>query len=298
MPKDFTYYISGFYKPQLTVQFIDFEIKKRCVCFSENNRQSENYDIVFVQSGKFAFIYDGITTELKSGDIFIARPFESYKIIGLDSKKTSKIINISFNQSLFKEYNSENKFLRPFTDKKRGFNIYKSEEFEDFSLFEFVSRFKVYYSNKMPLEAFVLATGVLITEIGIIFDKKNNISSTDFAEEYMLRVYDYITSNCFNNITAQEVMKKFSVSRWYIDKVTKKFYGFSFGKTVKDIRMWQAQKYMEKNIELKEVASLCGFDNYSGFFKAYKAFFGVSPSDDMKYYKTHSHFNSRNWFEK
>lgn len=298
MPKDFTYHILGFYKPQLTVQFISFEIIRKCICFSEKNQQAENYDIVFIDTGKFSFICNGVSFELKPGDIFISRPFENYTIIGLDNKNTSKITHISFSQSLFNEYNSENRFLRPFTDKKRGFNIYKSDEFEDFSVYNLINRLRIYYSKKLPLEAFVLATGTLITEIGIIFDKKNSILSPDFSEEYMLRVYDYITSNCFNDITAQEVMKKFSVSRWYVDKVTKKFYGFSFGRTIKDIRMWQAQKYMEKNIELKEVATLCGFENYSGFFRAYKSFFGVSPSDDLKYYKTHSYFNSRNWFKK
>lgn len=294
MPKDFTSNTTGFYKPELFIHFMEFFIFKKCKCFEKENK--ENYNILYIESGRFDFICEGRIKELKSGDVFIAKPFENYEVIGLSEKKSSRMTIISFHQTLFEKSNTYKDFLRPFTDRKKGhFNLYRGEEFKEFSIYNLNNRLKAYCIKNMTMNAFVSAVGVIITELCIAFDNKSGKAPAETSDEYMLRVYDYIKSNCFTNIKVEDIMKKFSVSRWYIDKVTKKFYGFSFSKTINDIRMWQAHKYMSENIELKEVAKLCGYIEYSGFYRAYKKFFGLSPIEDLKYFKTHKYFTSNNW---
>lgn len=295
MPKDFVSHTKGFYKPELIIHFMEFFVYRKCKCFEKEIK--ENYDILYIEFGRFDFICEGKIKELKPGDVFIAKPFENYEVIGLSEQKSSKITIISFHQNLFENINTDKDFLRPFVDRQKGqFNVYRSNEFQNFSIHDLVNRLKLYEEKKLSLNMYTLGIGIFVSEICIAFDNKNGKISTENAEEYMVRVYDYITSNCFTNIKVTDVMKKFSVSRWYIDKVTKRFYGFNFSQTITDIRMWHAQKYMKENIELKEVARLCGYIEYTGFYRAYKKFFGISPMEDLKCFKANKYFTSHNWW--
>ena len=87
-------------------------------------------------------------------------------------------------------------------------------------------------------------------------------------------------------------MNGFYVSRWYIDKVCKKFYDSNFTGTLKRERMWAARGFMvsKKTNDLHEIAELCGYNDYSAFYKNYKSFFGITPKEDMKYFKEHKEF--------
>ena len=80
----------GFYSGLLTVEikyiFID---KKRMIC---SNLSSENYEIVYIAAGEFDFIVNGKTKSLKTGDIFIAKPFEEYQIIGLTETIRNRLV--------------------------------------------------------------------------------------------------------------------------------------------------------------------------------------------------------------
>ena len=46
----------------------------------------------------------------------------------------------------------------------------------------------------------------------------------------------------------------------------------------------------KKTNDLHEIAELCGYNDYSAFYKNYKSFFGISPKEDMKYYKENKDF--------
>ena len=288
--------LGGFFKPELIVHFVKYEMyKKGCV---SNNRDISNFEILFIQKGEFSVICEGKSVTLKNGDIFIARPFEEYQVIGLDESKISIAVHISFHQNFFTNIESDKKFLRPFTDRKKGeFNVYRSDEFIDFSVYpSIISPLRLYIDKNLGLCHFGLAIGMLITKLCLTFDEKSSISSSINSEEYEVRIFDYIISNCYSgNLTVEKIMKKFSVSKWYIDKVTKKFYGYGYRHTIKSLRMWQAHKLMATHTELREVGRLCGFIDYSGFYRCYKGFFGVSPTEDMAFFNEKGKFMADFW---
>ena len=57
----------------------------------------------------------------------------------------------------------------------------------------------------------------------------------------------------------------------------------SFHETIKSMRMWEAKRLMKEEKNLQKVSSLCGYSDYSGFYRCYLKFFGVSPKDDAKH---------------
>ena len=99
MPKDFVSHTKGFYKPELIIHFMEFFVYRKCKCFEKEIK--ENYDILYIEFGRFDFICEGKIKELKPGDVFIAKPFENYEVIGLSEQKSSKITIISFIANIY-----------------------------------------------------------------------------------------------------------------------------------------------------------------------------------------------------
>ena len=113
-----------------------------------------------------------------------------------------------------------------------------------------------------------------------------------FSHEYDLRVYSYIQSRALTKIKIEDIENEFFISSWHIKKICEKFYNMGFSDMIKDTRMWAARGFMatKKANELHEVAELCGYTDYSAFYKTYKSFFGTNPKDDLIYYKENNTF--------
>lgn len=282
----------GFYSGLLAVEiryiFID---KKRMIC---SKMVPENYEIVYVCSGEFDFIVNGKIKNLKAGDIFIAKPFENYEIIALAETIRSRLVFVSFLPSAF-SYTESAEFLHAFDDRAKGENnVYRKELFGDFSVYESViSQYLNYIEKNLPYHCFLNLTGFLIQQITLAYDEKYCEKSFALSEEYDVKIYDYIKSNAVMNISADTVAKKFSVSKWYVDKVIRKFYGHSFRESVKAMKMWHARELISRNrYSLLEISKLCGYSDYSAFYRAYTSYFSISPKEDSDYYIKNNDFYS------
>ena len=282
----------GFYSELLTVEikyiFID---KKRMIC---QKIVPENYEIVYVCSGEFDFIVNGKIKELKAGDIFIAKPFENYEIIALTETIRSRLVFISFSPAAF-SYIELPEFLHAFDDRNKGEkNVYRKELFGNFSVYEsIISIFLSYIEKNLPYHYFLNLTGYLIQQITLAYDEKYSEKTFVLSDEYDVKIYDYIKSNAVTNITIETVAKKFSVSKWYVDKVIRRFYGHSFRNSVKAMKMWHARNLISrKRYSLLEVSKLCGYSDYSAFYRAYTTYFSISPKEDFEYYIKNNDFYS------
>ena len=83
------------------------------------------------------------------------------------------------------------------------------------------------------------------------------------------------------NITAESVAESFFVSKWYVNNICKRFYNKSFRQTIIDMRMWYAYNLIAKHptMTINKIAEMCGYNEYSAFYKAYLNYFGISPKE-------------------
>ncbi len=255
------------------------------------------YQIYYLRTGNFICYQDNKRFSVDEGSIII-KPFN----IELNFKSNIKpngrylkteIVIISVHPTLFKEQKGDDNFYRLFDTKEK--NIYTKQELKSFDFENIIFKnIDKYIAYKLGLVNFQGLVSMLITELNFVFDKTNHPKYSSNSDEYKVRVFDYISRNFTNDITLDSVSKKFNVSPFYVEKVTKKFYSHSFYKTILNLRMWHAKTLMSSNdsYNLSEIAKLCGYIDYSGFYKAYIKFFKVSPKKDLEYYKKHKQFLS------
>lgn len=285
--------ITGFYKPEFKISlFKTADDVSHETVWVKSTEEYEYYFICYIYSGNLEYSCAGNTVTLCENQFVICKPFEPCNIFTIPNVD-SRYCLINFSGQLFNSEESE--LLRAFNNRNNGEdNIYRIEEAANSVLFkQLADSFSEYTKKRLSKAHFTSLLKMFISEICIAFDQTHPNDIERYSDEYDLRIYDFICQNFNKNITIDTVSENFFVSRWYVNNLCHRFYKLPFKQMITDMRMWYARGLIVRNskITLAKVAQLCGYKEYSAFFRAYNNYFGVSPKDDLEKYLATGSFN-------
>ena len=87
----------------------------------------------------------------------------------------------------------------------------------------------------------------------------------------------FIDEHFTENITVSDLAKKYFVSKSFLFSEFKRSFGISIHKYITQRRMIYAKNLLDEGNKPTDVYSLCGYSDYSTFYKAYTKRFGQSP---------------------
>jgi AraC-like DNA-binding protein len=99
------------------------------------------------------------------------------------------------------------------------------------------------------------------------------------ANDVVSQCMAYIDGNFAENIKVSELAKKYYVSESFLFSEFKKSLGISIHKYITQRRMMHAKSLLEEGRRPTEIHSLCGYADYSTFYKAYTKRFRQSPKE-------------------
>lgn len=106
--------------------------------------------------------------------------------------------------------------------------------------------------------------------------KKTNMQAFD-------NMIDYIVKNYDKKHSLKKLSTQFNISQSHICGLFSKHYGISLSVFLTDIRMKEASKLIIKTDRaIKTIAVECGYSDYFYFFKVFKGYWGVSPTEYRK----------------
>lgn len=141
---------------------------------------------------------------------------------------------------------------------------------------EFALEEAFYYATSMEeLEASVLA------QIG---KKKKETVTQELkmdTPEYFQKIRDYIWQNLDQPLTLQQICRQFGISQPYLSRFFRKYEGTSFGNYLTQIRIQKAKDLLRqsKEILIKDVAFMVGYNDQFYFSRIFRSVVGVSPSE-------------------
>ena len=93
---------------------------------------------------------------------------------------------------------------------------------------------------------------------------------------------EYINSHFNENFTIESLAKHLHISSSSLSHIFKADFGISIKKYILQKRMNAAHYALKNGKRAEEAAFLCGYTNYSAFYRSFVGYFGYSPSDDLK----------------
>ena len=92
-------------------------------------------------------------------------------------------------------------------------------------------------------------------------------------------IIGYIEKHFAEEISLKSVASYFLISESAISQLFKKQMDVSFYKIVTQRRLIEAKKLIVDDVMLKSIPELCGFSDYSVFYKAFVKEYGISPKE-------------------
>ncbi len=90
----------------------------------------------------------------------------------------------------------------------------------------------------------------------------------------------YITENISKKYTLEKLSKQFGISQSHICRLFSKYYQSTLTIFLTNLRMKEAGRLIaQTDMAFKEIALDCGYPDYFYFYRVFKGYWGISPTD-------------------
>jgi len=244
------------------------------------------------KKGDCDYIIDSRIYTLKPGDIVIIRSQKLHKAVikDLTSEYERYVLWMT------------NEFISKLIEKEEYKNIIFSRE-EDAELM----RLPDIYSNKIigVLDSLVEESNQedeiskdleknYLKEILLLLCKYSNnhsyIRRVEPKQDPLIReIMDYLDNRILEKISLDDVSRDFYMNKYHLMRTFKKHTKMTIMDYLKKKRLMIARNLIADGEPIQEIYRMCGFDDYSNFYRAFKSIYSMSPREYKKYMQNHHH---------
>lgn len=251
----------------------------------------EFIEIVYVISGKAKHTIDGVTYDVRAGDISVinrmgehcftaedCEPFAAY-----DLMFTPDFLNGTFIGG--KDFSTLSKsflFYSLFPDENgyiKRLNLIKNCNFEFGTLFD-----KIYKEYKTRPSGCINLIRVYTAELIIKLMRKleygENMGLTTTQKEIADNVIEYIKANYNISIKMEDISQKLFFNKNYIGKIFKRETGKPVTEYIREVRINEVCRQLtETESNISDIAVGCGYNDMKSFYEAFKKCTGLTPKE-------------------
>lgn len=240
------------------------------------------YEVFCFIDGEVDYWIEGSTYHLKPGDILLINPTELHKPIPRNETENYERIVLWLNKSYLSKIDGclfEACFDTSLSTYKKIMHPSKLQKSEILSLFS--SLLKEYHSEEFASNT--CAYGILLqimTILNRISLGTNSHKSDKFGKPTLITdVLLYIGEHYNEDISLESLSNKFFVSKYHLSHEFSKEVGTSLHRYITLKRLNIANEMLKSGIAPSTVCNQCGFGDYTSFFRAFKAEYGISPRE-------------------
>lgn len=234
------------------------------------------YEIYYLIGGSVEYWVEGNLYQLDPGDIFLVRPMELHRPIVRPEGEYDRIvlwIRREYLEGLSKEgmdltgcFESGAKLLRPSETKYPSIALRLLELVREFTGRE--------AGNDLASIGLLMQ---FMVELNRIAAGKGEHQPQRRGSKLVSRVLAYIDKNSREPLSLEQLAKQFYVSKYYLSHEFSRETGVSVYRYIMMKRLLSAKRLLAVGMPAGEVCYQCGFHDYAGFYRAFKAEYGISP---------------------
>jgi AraC-like DNA-binding protein len=97
-----------------------------------------------------------------------------------------------------------------------------------------------------------------------------------------VKIIKHINDHLFEQLSLKEISEMFYISQSQLNRIFRRATGSPVWEYITIKRLIAARSQIQKGLPAGKVCTICGFKDYSSFYRLYKERFGVSPKQDCK----------------
>ncbi len=244
------------------------------------------YELYFYCEGDIdTYVVDNNSYRLKSGDILIIPPQVMHHPIFAKGNGAYKRYVLYLSQNYFDKLSQLDPDLAVVIERckeDRNYLIRCKKPAQSRMLVDRLANMRSKSQNEgLCSNAYAMCQCIeFLAELNRASIEQLTISSKiDSNRSLLEQIIAYISENYQRQITLNETAAIFFVSPSTVENLFKQKLGKPFYRYVIEYRIISAQALILNGTSLKDVGSLCGFSDYSTFFKMFRKEVGVSPSE-------------------
>ena len=243
------------------------------------------HEFYYFISGRGKFLIESSTYQLFPGCIVLIRAGETHRL-QINTDVPYERIDIEFSPSLLADIDPQNALLSAFTDRAAGQSNMYTPDMINVDLVRacmntLSSQSRIATENRRPLILMSCLSPVLL-EINRAFNDNKN--KTPPQKEGVITVVsqlmDYINTHLCEDFSLDDLSERFYFSKTHLNNQFKQATGATIGEYTIMKRLTLARQYIYDGMSVGSAAVASGWNDYSSFYRRYKARFGVSPIVD------------------
>lgn len=231
----------------------------------------DNYEVYCLLSGDADFLVEATCYHLHPGDLLLMRKGEVH-MFRLRTSAPYERMHVNFEITPLLSQLGFSDLLEPFQNRPLGaFNHYPATLFSDYVFKRDLERL----CNAKEEDKFLYLLP-LLGEIKNAFETlKENPGSS--VPDRASAIVSYINAHLAEELSLEELSSRFYLSQTHLNRIFRASTGTTVWQYITIKRLYFAKELLETGKKPTEVAPLCGFKDYTTFFRAYKKLFGFAP---------------------
>ena len=248
--------------------------------FSPPHMHLHWHELTIARSGKGIVTTNGISENIESGDIYLSFPYDMHSV------RSSEDDELTY--SFFSFYFTDEKYKSLFDNLVLRYDSTKSRIFRNSLIPDLVDLLIMEISEGNPSQNRLVA---LTLEQLILLIPKFCVSSDVFSvrsnpksnEQLTFMIMRYLSLNLLSIRNLSQITDYFNYNYSYLSKVFKKTTGKSLTDYYLSLKMERAKTLIrDERFSVSKTAEILNYSSIYTFSKAFKEFYGVSPTEFKK----------------
>jgi AraC-like DNA-binding protein len=237
----------------------------------------DSYEIYLFLDGKADYLVEGNKYRLRKGDVMLMRRGELH-INSIRSDATYKRSYINFDITSLLTETGNLSLLDMFDKRPLGeFNHYKAKDFPENHWQEYLHAI-CNASSKEEKLCYLLP---LLNELSKSFLQLQTIPEHREKNQVM-DICKYINADLAGELSLEQLSARFYLSKTHLNRLFKTNVGTTAGQYIRLKRLFKAKELLSQGVSPTEACNLCGFHDYTTFYRAFKQEFSCSPKSSAE----------------
>lgn len=275
--------IQGYKSGYLYQDFRFFHITDQSDKTFDYHYHEFNKIIIFL-SGNVTYLIEGKSYKLKPWDILLINNHDVHKPI-IDSSELYDRIILWVDSTFLQKFSTEHCDLTTcfkLADKK-SFNLVRLELIlQEKIQFVMESLESAFHSNEfgsgLLAQSLFLELLIYLNRIHLNNSYIYDQNSLEYDDQ-IVDIINYIKENIGGDLSIDTIAKEFYLSKHYLMHKFKTKTGYTLHNYILNKRLFRTIELIKEGTPITNAASLCGFQDYSTFLRAFKKTYGCSPRE-------------------